>query len=110
MDYGKFKFEQAKKDREVRKNQKIVTIKEVRLSPSIDEHDFNTKVNHVIKFLQGGDKVKVTVRFRGREVSHSSLGESLLKKFAQSIDGVGEVEKKPKLEGKYMAMFISPKS
>ncbi|WP_242965067.1 translation initiation factor IF-3 [Petroclostridium xylanilyticum] len=109
MDYGKYKFELAKKEKEARKNQHVVNIKEVRISPSIDEHDFNTKINHALKFLKAGDKVKVTVRFRGREVNHSSLGESLLQRFADSVSELGVVEKKPKLEGKNMAMFLAPK-
>ncbi|MDK2798597.1 MAG: translation initiation factor [Clostridiales bacterium] len=109
MDYGKYKFELAKKEKEARKKQHVVNVKEVRISPSIEEHDFNTKVTHAVKFLQSGDKVKVTVRFRGREVRHSSLGESLLEKFANSVSEVGVVEKKPKLEGKNMAMFLAPK-
>jgi len=109
MDYGKYKFEVTKKEKEARKNQKVVSIKEVRLSPSIDDHDFNTKANHAVKFLSGGDKVKVTVRFRGREVHHASLGEVILKRFAEAVNEVGNVEKSPKLEGKNMSMFISPK-
>ncbi|WHH58918.1 translation initiation factor IF-3 [Petroclostridium sp. X23] len=109
MDYGKYKFELAKKEKEAKKNQHVVSIKEVRISPSIDEHDFNTKVNNAIKFLKSGDKVKVTVRFRGREVHHSSLGETLLQRFADRISELGTVEKRPKLEGKNMAMFIAPK-
>lgn len=110
MDYGKYKFELAKREKEARKNQHVVNVKEVRISPSIDEHDLNTKINHALKFLKSGDKVKVTVRFRGREVHHSSLGESLLYRFAESVNELGVVEKKPKLEGKNMAMFIAPKS
>lgn len=109
MDYGKYKFEAAKKEKENRKNQKIVAIKEVRLSPNIDEHDFITKGNHAIKFLQNGDKVKVSVRFRGREVHHSSLGENVLLKFADFVKEVGSIDKAPKLEGRNMSMFITPK-
>jgi len=109
MDYGKYKFELAKKEKEAKKNQRIVNIKEVRISPSIDDHDFNTKLNHAIKFLKAGDKVKVTVRFRGREVNHSSLGQSLLQRFAESTSDIAVVEKQPKLEGKNMAMFLAPK-
>jgi translation initiation factor IF-3 len=110
MDYGKYRFEMAKREKENRKNQKIVSIKEVRLSPSIDTHDFETKLKSAVKFLQGGDKVKVTVRFRGREVHHSALGEELLERFAQGVAEVGSVDKKPKLEGRNMAMFIVPKN
>ncbi|MBE7054207.1 MAG: translation initiation factor IF-3 [Ruminococcaceae bacterium] len=109
MDYGKYKFELAKRDREAKKNQKIVNIKEIRITPSIDTNDFNTKVNHAIKFIKSGDKVKVTVKFRGREVNHSSLGLSLLEKFAEVIEEVAIIEKKPKLEGKNMSMVVAPK-
>lgn len=109
MDYGKYRFELAKKEKESRKNQKVVSIKEVRVSPTIDSHDFNTKVNHAKKFLTSGDKVKVTVRFRGREVKHSQLGEAILQRFADSIADVGNVDKQPKLEGKNMTMFVVPK-
>ena len=110
MDYGKYRFETAKREKENRKNQKVVSIKEVRLSPSIDTHDFETKLKSALKFLQGGDKVKVTVRFRGREVHHAAMGEELLEKFADGVKEVGNVDKKPKLEGRNMAMFISPKN
>lgn len=109
MDYGKYKFELAKRDRETKKNQKVVNIKEIRLSPSIDTNDFNTKVNHAVKFIKSGDKVKVTVRFRGREVNHSSLGATLLEKFSEAISEVAVVEKGAKLEGKNMSMVIAPK-
>lgn len=109
MDYGKYKFELAKRDRETKKNQKVVNIKEIRLSPSIDTNDFNTKVNHAVKFIKSGDKVKVTVRFRGREVNHSSLGATLLEKFSETISEVAVVEKGAKLEGKNMSMVIAPK-
>lgn len=110
MDYGKYRFEMAKREKENRKNQKVVSIKEVRLSPSIDTHDFETKLKSAVKFLRGGDKVKVTVRFRGREVHHSALGEELLERFAEGIKEVGTVDKKPKLEGRNMAMFVVPKN
>jgi translation initiation factor IF-3 len=109
MDYGKHKFELAKKEKEARKNQKVVSIKEVRLSPNIDEHDFNTKVNQGIKFLKSGDKVKVSVRFRGREITHSSLGKDLLLRVQDAMSEVGVVEKGIKLEGRNMAMFVIPK-
>lgn len=109
MDYGKHKFELAKKEKEARKNQKVVSIKEVRLSPNIDEHDFNTKVNQGIKFLKSGDKVKVSVRFRGREITHSSLGKDLLLRVQDAMAEVGVVEKGIKLEGRNMAMFVIPK-
>lgn len=109
MDYGKYRFELAKREKENRKNQKVISLKEVRLSPSIDEHDFNTKLNHAIKFLAAGSKVKVSIRFRGREVHHAKLGEEVLGKFADAVAEVGAVEKRPKLEGRNMAMFIAPK-
>ncbi len=109
MDYGKYRFEQAKREKEARKNQKVVDIKEIRLSLNIDTADFNTKVNHANKFLKSGDKVKVSVRFRGREMAHTSLGTDLLKRFAESCSELGNVEKIPKLEGRSMVMFISPK-
>lgn len=93
MDYGKHKFELAKREKENRKNQKVVAVKEVRLSSNIDEHDFNTKVKAGIKFLQNGDKVKVSVRFRGREITHSSLGRDMLMKFKDAIEEYGSVDK-----------------
>ena len=93
----------------VRKNQKIVNVKEVKLSPGIDTHDLETKVGHAIKFLKSGDKVKATVKFRGREVTHSSLGEKVLMRFVEQIEEYGTMEKRPKLEGKNMSLFITPK-
>ena len=110
MDYGKYRFELAKKEKENRKNQKVVNLKEVRLSPSIDNHDFDTKLKNAIKFLQHGDKVKVSVRFRGREIHHASIGEQILERFAQGAEEFGTVDKKAKLEGKNMAITISPKN
>ena len=110
MDYGKYKFELAKKEKENRKNQKVINIKEIQLSPSIDTNDFNTKCNHAVRFLKSGDKVKVMVRFRGREVSHSELGEVLLNRFAEQVDEYGSVERQPKLEGRNMIMFLVPRS
>ncbi len=109
MDYGKFRFEQAKREKEARKKQHIVEIKEIRLSPGIDSNDFNTKVNHAKRFLKGGDKVKVSVRFRGREVTHSSIGLDLLHRFADECAEFGSVEKNPKLEGRQMIMFLGSK-
>ncbi len=109
MDYGKYRFEQAKREKEARKNQKIIDVKEVRLSLNIDTHDFETKANHAIKFLKGGDKVKVSVRFRGREMAHPELGTVLLKKFADICAEAGNVEKQPKMEGRSMALFLAPK-
>ncbi|MDP4179663.1 MAG: translation initiation factor IF-3 [Bacillota bacterium] len=109
MDYGKYMFELAKKEKEARKNQKVISIKEVRISASIEDHDFNFKVKNAYKFLQDGDKVKVSVKFRGREMNYTSLGEEVLGKFAEAIKDVGIVEKKPKLEGKSMIMILNPK-
>lgn len=110
MDYGKYRFELAKREKENRKNQKIVSLKEVRLSPSIDDHDFETKLKNACKFLKSGDKVKVSVRFRGREIHHARLGEELLARFAEGVGELGTVDKKAKLEGKNMAMIITPKN
>lgn len=108
MDYGKYKFEIAKREKENRKNQKVINIKEIQLSPSIDTNDLNTKCNHAVRFLKNGDKVKVMVRFRGREVSHSEIGEALLLKFADTVKEFGNIEKSPKLEGRNMTMFLAP--
>ena len=109
MDYGKYRFELAKREKEQRKNQKVIDVKEVRLSPNIDEHDFQTKVNQGIKFLKSGDKVKVSVRFRGREITHSASGKELLLRVKDAMAEFGVVEKDIKLEGRSMAMFVSPK-
>ncbi len=110
MDYGKYKFEAAKREKENRKNQKVIELKEVRLSPTIDTHDFETKLNSAIKFLKSGNKVKVTVRFRGREIHHSATGAELLERFANSAEEFGSVEKGAKLEGRNMAMVMAPKA
>lgn len=110
MDYGKFRFETIKKEKEAKKNQHIVEIKEVRMSPGIDVNDFNVKLKNAQKFLKEGDRVKVTVRFRGREMAHTSIGEELLKKFGESCAEVATVEKNPKLDGRHMTMFLSPKT
>lgn len=110
MDYGKFRFEQLKKEKEAKKNQKVVEVKEIRMSPSIDTNDFNTKVKNAQKFLKDGNRVKVTVRFRGREMAHTSLGEQLLKQFGTDCDEVATVAKGAKLEGRNMSMFLSPKN
>ncbi|HHT17085.1 MAG TPA: translation initiation factor IF-3 [Papillibacter sp.] len=110
MDYGKYRFEQAKREKEARKNQHIVEVKEIRMSPSIGLNDFKTKLKNGQRFLQEGNRLKVTVRFRGREMAHTNIGEELLKKFAEECSELGTVEKNPKLEGRFMTMFISPKS
>lgn len=108
MDFGKYKFELAKREKENRKNQKVVNIKEVQLSPSIDTNDFNTKAKQAIKFLKSGDKVRVKVRFRGRELTHSEIGKELLDRFAETVKEFGNVEKQAKLEGRNMIMFVTP--
>lgn len=109
MDYGKYRFEQAKKEKEARKNQKIVEIKEIRLSLNIDTHDFDTKINHARKFLASGDKVKVSIRFRGREMAHPELGLTIMQKCAEALEESAVIEKPAKLEGRQMLMFMAPK-
>ena len=110
MDYSKFCFDQKKREKEAKKNQKVVEIKEIRMSPSIDTNDFNTKVKSAQKFLKDGNRVKVSVRFRGREMAHTNLGEKLLLDFAEACAEIAATEKNPKLEGRFMAMFLSPKT
>ena len=110
MDYGKYRFEQTKKEKEAKKNQRVVEIKEVRMSPSIDSNDFNVKLKNAQKFLKEGNRVKVTVRFRGREMAHTNLGEQLLTRFGQECAEIANVEKNPKLDGRLMTMFLSPKN
>ena len=110
MDYSKFCFDQKKKEKEAKKNQKVVEIKEIRMSPSIDTNDFNTKVKAALKFLADGNRVKVSVRFRGREMAHTNLGEKLLMDFAEACAEIATMEKNPKLEGRFMAMFLTPKN
>ena len=110
MDYGKFRFDQLKKEKEARKNQRVVEIKEIRMSPSIDTNDFNTKVKSAVKFLNDGNRVKVTVRFRGREMAHTSLGQELLAKFGADCSEIATIAKDAKLEGRNMSMFLSPKN
>lgn len=110
MDYGKYRYEQAKREKEARKNQKTIEIKEVRMSLNIDTHDFNTKVNAAKKFLKSGNKVKVSVRYRGRELAHPELGNDLLERFKDDCSEFGVVEKQPKMEGRSLTMFISAKS
>ena len=110
MDYGKFLFEQQKREKEARKNQKVIEIKEIRMSSTIDTHDFETKVNQAIKFLKGGDKLKVSVRFRKRTVAHPQFGEELLVKFKEAVSEVGVVDKPSKMEGRSLVMFVAPKA
>lgn len=110
MDYGKYRFEQAKREKEARKNQRVVDIKEVRLSLNIDTHDFNTKLNNALKFIKHGDKVKVSIRFRGREMGHPEIGLETMKRFADACSEVAVIEKPAKLEGRNMLMFLAPKT
>ncbi len=109
MDYGKFRFEQAKKEKEAKKNQRVVEIKEIRMSLNIDTHDLETKAGHAMQFLKAGNRVKVTVRFRGREMAHTELGRDLLGRFAALCEGMSSVEKQPKLEGRSMSLFLVAK-
>ena len=109
MDYSKFCFDQKKKEKEAKKNQRVVEVKEIRMSPSIDTNDLNTKVKSALKFLGDGNRVKVSVRFRGREMAHTNIGEKLLIDFAEACAEVATMEKNPKLEGRFMAMFLTPK-
>lgn len=110
MDYGKYRFEQAKREKEARKNQKTIEIKEIRLGLSIDVHDFETKGNHAIRFLNDGNKVKVSIRFRGRELGHPEIGLDTMKRFAEYCSDAASVEKPAKMEGRNMIMFLAPKS
>lgn len=109
MDYGKFKFEQTKREKEARKNQHVVEIKEVRMSPSIDSNDFNVKLRNAQKFLADGNRVKVSIRFRGREMAHTEIGRDLLLKFAEQCADIAVMDKEPKLEGRFMSITLSVK-
>jgi translation initiation factor IF-3 len=109
MDYGKFRYEMQKKEKEARKNQKIVELKEVRFSATIDEHDFQTKLRNVVKFLNEGDKVKCSVRFRGREITHAQIGQKVLERVATEVETISMAERRPKLEGRSMIMILAPK-
>ena len=110
MDYGKYRFDQLKREKEAKKNQRVVEIKEIRMSPGIDTNDLNTKMRNACKFLTDGNRVKVTVRFRGREMAHTDIGEQLLIRFAEGCAEVSSLEKKPKLDGRHMSIFLSPKN
>lgn len=110
MDYGKFRFDQMKKEKEARKNQRTVEVKEIRMSPGIDTNDFNVKMKNAIRFLSDGNRVKVSVRFRGREMAHTDIGEKLLVNFGEGCAEVANVDKNPKLDGRFMTMFLSPKN
>ncbi|MDP5305824.1 translation initiation factor IF-3 [Paracoccus sp. 2205BS29-5] len=109
MDLGKFKYEQQKREAEARKKQKIIDIKEVKFRPGTDTHDYDVKMRNVMKFLEGGDKVKVTLRFRGREMAHQDLGLDLLNRVRDDVGEAGKVEAMPKLEGRQMVMMIAPR-
>lgn len=110
MDYGKFRYEQQKKEKEARKNQKIVDLKEVWFRSNIEEHDYQTKFRNVVKFLNEGDKVKCSVRFRGREIAHANIGQKILERVANEVADICVIERVPKLEGRSMIMILAPKS
>ena len=109
MDFGKYRYEQQKREKEAKKKQKVVTVKEVKLCPNIEQHDFNVKLKNALRFIEDGDKVKVTIMFRGRELSHPDLGRQILIKMAEELKELVVVEREPKLEGKNMIMILSPK-
>nr|WP_319003700.1 translation initiation factor IF-3 [Alloyangia pacifica] len=108
MDFGKFKYEQQKRESEARKKQKTIEVKEVKFRPGTDTHDYDVKMRNVLKFLEGGDKVKITLRFRGREMAHQNLGRELLERVSEDVKEVGKVENMPKMEGRQMVMMIGP--
>ena len=108
MDYGKYKYEQQKKDKEARKKQKVINLKEIRLSPTIEEHDFNTKLGHAKKFLAKEDKVKVSIRFKGRAITHKEIGRKVLERFAEALKEDGQIEQRPKMEGRSMFLVVAP--
>ena len=108
MDYGKYRYEINKREKEARKKQKVITVKEIRMRPTIEEHDFMVKVKKAMSFLDEGDKLKLTIRFRGREMKHTEPGEKILYDFAEKLKDVGKVDKKPKLDGKNMSIMLSP--
>ena len=110
MNYGKYKFEQAKKEKEAKKKQRVLEVKEIRVTPNIEEHDFGFKLKNVKKFLADGNKVRITVRFRGREINNSKAGEVVLNKFIENLEDVATVEKKPKLEGRNMFIILAKKA
>ena len=109
MDYGKFKFEQQKKAAEARKKQKTVEIKEIKMRPAIDDHDYDVKVRAIRRFFEGGDKVKVTLRFRGREMAHQQLGRQVLERVKAEVEGIAKVESEPRMEGRQMVMVLAPR-
>ena len=109
MDYGKYKYELAKKEKEAKKKQKVINVKEVRMTPTIEDHDLNVKARKTMDFLKNGDRVKVSVRFRGRELGHTETGKEVLMRFAEIISEYGTIEKEPRMEGRNMVMFLVPK-
>ena len=109
LDFGKFKYEEQKKKNEARKKQKIIEVKEIKLRPSIDDHDYQVKMRSMNKFIEEGDKVKVTMRFRGRELAHQELGMNVLMRVKDDLDGIAKVEQTPRMEGRQMTMVVSPK-
>jgi translation initiation factor IF-3 len=108
MDFGKYKYEQQKRESEAKKKQKVIEVKEVKFRPNTDEHDYSVKMKNVTRFLEKGDKVKVTLRFRGREMAHQNLGRELLERVAEDVKDLGKVENMPKMEGRQMVMMIGP--
>jgi translation initiation factor IF-3 len=108
MDFGKFKYEQQKKEAEARKKQKTIEVKEIKFRPNTDTHDYDVKMRNVVKFLENGDKVKITMRFRGREMAHQNLGRDLLERVASDVEEIGKIDNMPKVEGRQMVMMISP--
>ncbi len=108
MDFGKYKYETQKRESEARKKQKIIEVKEVKFRPNTDTHDYDVKMRNVFRFLENGDKVKVTMRFRGREMAHQELGRDLLERVAGDVEGLGKIENMPKMEGRQMIMMIGP--
>ncbi len=108
MDYGKYRYEQTKREKDARKNQKVITVKEVRFSSNIDEHDFQTKLRNVRKFLEKGDKVKVSIRFRGRQIAHTGLGKDVLEKLFNEVQDIAIMERKPNMDGRSMLMILAP--
>ncbi len=109
MDYGKYRFEMSKKEREIKKNQKIMETKEVRLSATIEDHDIDVRYRQAVKFLQDGNKLKVTIRFRGRQIAHSEIGNQVMQEFAERIKDYGTVERRPVVEGRNMTMMVAPR-
>ncbi len=108
MDFGKYKYEQQKRESEARKKQKVIEVKEIKFRPGTDTHDYDVKMRSVFKFLDNGDKVKITLRFRGREMAHQNLGRELLERVADDVQEMGKVENIPKMEGRQMTMMIGP--